>query len=163
MTPDSLDKAKLLLELGIQTMISLWFYDWESQEKESHSNEEWEMARKIALGDVQKFLGISSEDSIKLYLGFDRELQSALNRERTFAALEYMDMFYQRFRECSTGEQIIDWSRLQFPLGAEEYRLLVNEGKYRPLGIEKSFQASWAIPLAKRAMSYAAFLYKKER
>jgi len=119
MTPDSLDKAKLLLEVGIQAMISSWYHNLDSQE--SHSAEEKELARKVALGNIQTFLGISSEDSIKLYLGFDRELQNVLkgedNAERS-APFYYVHMFYIRCQECIRGEQIVDWNKLQFPVKA---------------------------------------------
>lgn len=168
MMPDSLDKGKLLLELGIQTMISLWYHNWESQEKESHSDEEWEMARKISLRNVQTFLGISSEDSIKLYLGFDKELQCVLNRECTFPFC-YMDMFYQRFRECITGDQIVDWGRLQFPIELDDVRMrefvdACYEDKYRSLGSEESMEAFAAVMSAGALVSDAfRSMYKKER
>jgi len=141
MIPDSLDKAKLLLEVGIQAMISLWYHSWESQE--SHSDEEKEMAREISLRNVQTFLGLSSEDAIKLYLGFDRELQECLSgkyRDPDKLKLHgtYVAVFCERCWECVTGEQIVDWSKLQFP--TESYEEFVNachKGKqhdiYEPL------------------------------
>ena len=113
LTPDNLDSAKLLLEVYIQPMITCWFRSWESQE--SHSDEEKAEARSIAFRNVQTFLGISSEDSIKLYLGFDREFQALLNHERATPSY-YMGMFHQRCCECVTSDQIVDWGKLQFPI-----------------------------------------------
>jgi len=120
MTPDRLDKAKLLLEVGIQAMISFWYHNLDSQE--SHSAEEKELARKVALGNVQTFLGINSEDSIELYLGFDRELQRYLSKEGNVEhnlPNYYVSLFYKRCLECITGEQIFDWGKLQFPIESE--------------------------------------------
>ena len=72
MLPDSLNKAKCLVNLFIQPMISLWYRNWESQEQ--HSNEEKEVTRRIAFENVQGFLGIRSEELTRIHLGLDKEL-----------------------------------------------------------------------------------------
>jgi len=112
MTPDSLDKAKRLFELYLQPMISLWFHDWES--KRRLPDEEKASVRKVAFNNVQAFLGISSENAVKFYIGFDREFQSFMGKERK--PFYYVGMFYQRYCECLTGERIVDWSKLEFPI-----------------------------------------------
>ena len=117
MTPDNLEKAKLLLEVGIQPMISIWYHNWESQE--SHSDEEKAEAREIAFANVQAFLCVTSEDRLRLYLGFDRELQCYHKGERNSPGY-YVDMFYQRCSECITGEQIADWGKLKFPIDSDQ-------------------------------------------
>lgn len=150
MVPDSPGKAKLLLEVGIQAMISFWYRNWESQE--SHSDEEKEMARKIALGNTQTFLGINSEDSIKLYLGFDRELQCVLNGERN-TSLYYVGMFYQRCRECITGEQIADWGKLKFPIESyQQFMDVCHADKYLDLWPDDSLRVFGAICFASGLM-----------
>ena len=111
-TPRDLDKAKLLVELYVQPMISLWYYEQESQKE--RSDEEKKLARRTAFENVQTFLGLSSEDSVKLYLGFDREFQVSIKGEGKEDY--YLGMFYQRLWECLTDERIVDWARLEFPI-----------------------------------------------
>lgn len=125
-------KAKLLLELGIQPMITFWCHNWESQE--SHSEEEKQTARVDALTSVQSFLGIDSENLIKLYLGFDKELMCWLKRER-MTSVYYDTMFYQRYCECLSGEQIVNWGRLRFPIESDsDLRNACYDGKYKTVG-----------------------------
>lgn len=152
LTPSNLDNAKLFLEVGIQPMISLWYRSLESHE--SHSDEEKERARSIAFRNVQTFLGISSDDSIKLYLGFDKEFQALLNNERTWCGY-YIDMFYQRCLECVTGEQIVDWDKLQFPIESSgQFLEACHKSKYHDLKdpIEGPLQAYRAIMAAAKYM-----------
>jgi hypothetical protein len=130
MTPDSLDKAKHLLEAGIQPMISLWYHNWESQE--NHSSKEKERVRKISLANVQTLLSISSEDSIKLYLGLDKQLKLSLKGSEPYYYVDYVGLFYQRCRECITGEQIVDWTKLNFPIESSVQVLgACHAGKYQ--------------------------------
>lgn len=126
-TPNSLDKAKCLVELYLQPMISLWYYDRESRRE--YSDEEKELARRTAFENVQSFLGISSEDSIKLYLGFDREFQASVRRER--GESYYLEIFYQRCWECLTSERIVDWSGLEFPIASfAQFFSVCDKNKY---------------------------------
>jgi hypothetical protein len=130
--PDNLDKARLLLQLGIQPMISIWYHNWESQE--SHADEEKLEVRTNSLMWIQTLLEIRSENLIKLYLCFDRQLMSFLSGELN-SPYYYIDMFYQRYRECISGENIVEWSKIQFPIKLQ--RDLVNacySGKYRYVG-----------------------------
>lgn len=117
--PDSFAKAELLLELGIQAMISLWFWKWYSQRE--HSEEVKIDAVSVALTNVQTFLDIGSDENIELYLGFDREFQCIMEKNKL--PICYVDMFSQRYRECITGDQVVRWPQLQFPI--ESQRTLI--------------------------------------
>ena len=132
MPPNNLNKAKLLLELGIQPMITIWYYNLESQK--SYPDEVKQAERIEALTMVQHFLGIDSENSIKLYLGFDKELSCFLNDECESTAL-YAAMFYQRYWECIAGANIVDWGKLRFPIESDsDLRNACYEGKYKLVG-----------------------------
>jgi hypothetical protein len=130
--PNNLSKAKILLELGIQPMITIWYYNLESQI--SCSDEVKQAERIVALTIVQHFLGIDSDSSIKLYLGFDKELMCFLNDECESTAL-YAAMFYQRYWECIAGGNIVDWGKLRFPIESDsDLRNACHEGKYKLVG-----------------------------
>jgi hypothetical protein len=116
--PDNLDKAKLTFELGIQAMVSAWFRSWYSQKP--HTYEEREDAARVALTNVQTFLEIGKRDTIELYLGFDREFQCLVRDKDPKLPFCYIDMFYQRYWECITGEQIVGWDKLRFPLESHQ-------------------------------------------
>jgi hypothetical protein len=126
--PDSLYKAKLLLELGTQAMVSIWYWSWYRQK--SHAYEEKEDAVKAGLMNIQTFLDMRSEENIELYLGFDKEFQCIMKDENNRMPLYYTDMFHQRYWECITGERIVDWTKVQFPLESQERFINVcHEGK----------------------------------
>jgi len=126
--PDSLYKAKLLLELGTQAMVSTWYWSWYRQK--SHAYEEKEDAVKAGLMNIQTFLDMRSEENIELYLGFDKEFQCIMKDENNRMPLYYTDMFHQRYWECITGERIVDWTKVQFPLESQERFINVcHEGK----------------------------------
>jgi hypothetical protein len=130
--PDNLDKAKLTFELGIQAMVSAWFRSWYSQK--AHTYEEREDAVRVALTNVQTFLEISKRDTVELYLGFDREFQCLVRDKDPKLPFCYVDMFYQRYWECITGEQIVNWDKLRFPL--ESHQQLISayrKNKHRNL------------------------------
>ena len=134
--PDSLYKARCLVDLFIQPMVSAWYHNWESQEK--HSDEEKETVRRIAFKNVQTFLSISSQESIGLHLGFDKEFRAILNKERESTAF-YVGMFHQRYRECATGEEIVEWDKLEFPIQSfEDFLGHCDKSKYKYLGMESS-------------------------
>jgi hypothetical protein len=130
--PDDMNKAKRLLELGIQAMISRWYWNWERQE--SHSEQDRLQARLISLQNVQTFLGINSEESIRVYLGFDKEFQLVMTRpgpsdSRRSLPFSYIEMLCRRHRECTSGEVIVDWQRVEFPIAT--YQELVKA--FRPV------------------------------
>lgn len=130
---DSLDKAKSLLELGIQVMVSRWFWKWYSEK--SHSSEEREDDVRVALINIQTFLDMRCKDTVNLYLGFDREFLKYMPKDKDAESplpFCYADMFYQRYWECITGEQIVDWARLRFPLESyHEFLAACHDGKRR--------------------------------
>lgn len=114
---DSQDKAKSLHELGIQAMVSRWFWKWYSEK--GHPSEEREDDVRVSLLNIQTFLDMKCKDTVNLYLGFDREFLQYMPKDKDAKppmAFSYVDMFYQRYWECITGEQIVDWARLRFPL-----------------------------------------------
>lgn len=117
--PDSLAKARPVLELGIQTMISSWFWKWYSQR--NYSEEVKTQVVWAALTNIQTLLGIETKDNVALYMGFDKEFQSIMNTEGKTLPICYVDMFYQRYLECITGEQIVNWRELRFPLESHKH------------------------------------------
>lgn len=112
--PDTPDTARRLLELGMQPMISFWCHNREEQEP--HSEEEKGAARDTAFRNIQVFLGgKSSEDSVRVAMHLDVELQQSFNERRNSSAY-YVGMFCKRYWECVTDRQIVDWGRLVFPI-----------------------------------------------
>jgi hypothetical protein len=116
--PDSLAKAKSLLELGTQTMVSSWFWKWYHQR--SHTEEQKGDAVWSGLTNLQKFLDIKTTDNVELYCGFNREFQLIMATEGKSLPICYVDMFYQRYQECIRGEQIVKWKELSFPLKSHQ-------------------------------------------
>lgn len=112
--PDSPAKAKSLLELGTQTMVSSWFWKW--YRKKSHTEEEKGHAVWTGLTNIQNFLDIKTIDNVELYCGFNREFQAIIATESKRLPIFYIDMFHQRYQECIRGEQIVKWKELSFPL-----------------------------------------------
>lgn len=126
MLPNNLNSAKLVLECSIQPMISFWYHVITPKGVSAKKKEE---ARRISLTNVQTFLGLSSEHRIELYVNLDRELQCFLNGKVKIPA-RYIDVFCQRYWECITGEQVVDWSKLQFPLKSHQQFIdACHEGK----------------------------------
>lgn len=115
---NTLDKAKSRFELGIQLMVSRWFWKWYLER--SHTIDQREDAVRVSLINIQTFLDMKCEDTVNLYLGFNRQFLQSVPKdkgvERLLPPFSYVDMFYQRYWECVTGEQIVDWTRLRFPL-----------------------------------------------
>jgi len=116
--PDNLYRAKLLLELGMQAMVSWWFWQWFSER--SVSRHEREDAIKVSLLNIQTLLDVSSKDTLKLYHNFDKQLQPTLENEGKWLPFVYVDMFYQKYWECVTGEQTVDWVKLSFPVKSHQ-------------------------------------------
>lgn len=119
--PDNLDKAKNLVSLFIQPMISIWHDNWEKQEW--HSSEEMMKARRVAFENVQTFLHIQSPNITAIHFILDIELTYFLNNLRKSTAY-YVGMFYQRYRECMTGENIVEWYNLKVPI--DDWRDFLN-------------------------------------
>jgi len=134
--PDSLDKAKCIVNLLIQPMISVWYHNWEKQEP--HSAEEMLEARKIAFENVQTFLGMFSSDTLTIHLILDVELTYRLNDLRKSSAY-YIGMFHQRYQECVTGEQIVKWDKLRIPIETwEDFLNHCDKNRYKNLDMNSS-------------------------
>lgn len=143
---NSLHNAKCLFELYIQPMISIWCHNWELQEKCSATDKE--MVRRISFEKVQTFLDIHSEESCRLYIGFDKELEYFLEKQRNSSAY-YVAMFHQRYRECVTGERIVGWDKLTFPIQSfEQFLATFDKSNYVNLDLESSLQALSVITTA---------------
>ena len=133
---DSLDKAKCLINLLIQPMISIWFNNWEKQKP--HSSREMLEARKTAFENVQTFLGMSSSTVLSIHLILDVELTNFLNNINKSSAY-YTAIFHQRYRELMKGERIVEWNKLKVPIGAwEDFFCLCNKSRYENLSEESS-------------------------
>ena len=145
--PNKLENAKSVLELLMQPMITLWFYNWEKQEP--HSAEEMIEARQIAFENVQTFLDMhSSEVTTNLIL--DAEFTYAL-RER---AVYYIGMFHQRYRECALQKKIVEWKKVKPPIVDWEngFFNLCKKNEYRGLSPEHSLALFSVITDAQKRM-----------
>lgn len=113
--PDTIGKAKLLLELGIQAMITRWFISfYEIHGEDNYMDQQKEKDKRSYLTFVQQLIGLNSDAVIDLYLGFDKEWQWA-----TFGNYpnlnEYAKLFYHRYCECIT-EKRVDWGLIDSPM-----------------------------------------------
>lgn len=116
--PDNLHKSKLLLELGMQAMISWWF--WQLFSERNVSRHEMDDVIEVGLLNIQTLLDVSSKDTLKLYYNFYKQLQPTLENEGKWLPFVYIDMFYQRYLECVAGEQTINWAKLSFPVKSHQ-------------------------------------------
>lgn len=117
-TPDSLERAKCVVNLLIQPMISIWYHNWEKQEL--RSAEQMFEAREIAFGNVQAFLGMHSSEILSINFILDAELTCRLNNLKK-QSFDYIAMFYQRYQECVKGERIVQWDKLKIPIENWQY------------------------------------------
>lgn len=137
--PDSLEKAKCVVNLFIQPMISIWYHNWEKQEL--HSAEEMFEAREIAFGNVQTFLGRHSSEMLSAHLILDVELTYRLNNLKE-SSFDYIGMFHQRYRECVTGERIVEWDRLKVPIETwKDFLNCCNRNRLKSLDANSSIAA----------------------
>ena len=141
--PDSLEKAKCVLNLFIQPMVTIWYHNWEGQEP--HSAEEMLEARRIAWNNIQAFLGRMSSETLSIHAILDAELVYRLVglRESSFY---YIEMFHQRYRECVTGQRIVDWNKLKVPIEtSQDFLNCCDQNGYRAIDGGSSIGAYDAI------------------
>ncbi len=113
-TLDSLNKAKLLLELAAQPMISMWHHNLEKQEP--NSEQESYEAREGAFQNIQLFCsGMRSESRLKIAMGLDNELRLFLDRKRKSLGF-YVGIFSKRYIECASGGRLVDWENFHSPI-----------------------------------------------
>jgi hypothetical protein len=149
LSPDTIDKAKLLLELGIQAMITRWFISfYKIHGENSYTDQQKEEDRRSYLTCVQQLLGLNSDAVIGLYLGFDKEWQWA-----TFGNYpnlnEYAKLFYHRYCECITGERV-DWKVIDSPMFVQydpSQKFYYKNKLISPLEPSKAFRTYFAIGL----------------
>ena len=135
-TFDSLDKAKCLVNLLVQPMISIWYDNWEKQEP--HSAEEMMETRKNAFNNVRSFLGIQSSNTLTIHLILDAELTYRLNDLRKSSSY-YIGMFHQRYQECVTGVRIVEWDKLKVPIETwEDFANHCDKDRYKNLDMNSS-------------------------
>ncbi len=152
--PDNLDTAKSLINLFIQPMVSVWYNNWESGIE--HSEEEKELARRIAFKNVQGLIGVSSQKLIDLHIELDKQLNLILDKEVSSSAC-YIGMFHQRYLECITSTQIMEWDKIQFPIGSyEEFLVCYDKGRYKELEMESSM-ATFAVIASAGAHMFKEF------
>jgi hypothetical protein len=140
--PDSLDKAKCLFNLCVQPMITFWFEGWERQEP--HPSEEMLEAREVDFVNTQTFLGIQSQDIVTVHFILDAELLCVLNHTRN-TPLYYMEMFHQRYQECVTKGNIVEWNKLKVPIKSwAEFESHCDKDRYTNLDPEYLI-ATWTL------------------
>lgn len=160
MFPVSLDRAKSLVSLFIQPMVSIWLHNWESQEE--HSKQDKDLARRIAFENIHGFLGINSQKSIDLCIALDLELKRFLEKE-VAVSIYYVGMFHQRYRECINGTRIVKWERVQSPIASwQEFLTCCDETQYEHLDPESSL-ATFSLIAAAGSRMFKEFtrLYKE--
>lgn len=149
--PDSLPKAKSVVELLIQPMVSMWYHNWETQEE--HPDEEKEMTRRISFQNVQNFLDLPSEESMKILVGLDEQLRVFLEGKVNTPIL-YIIAFHMRYCECVTDKPIIKWDKLRFPVEYHAELLDVcDKSAYKDIGPRDALITHAKISLAQRIMS----------
>jgi len=146
---DNLKTGKLILNLLIQPMITLYFRGLES--KYSRTNEEKQEARKIAFVNVQTFLGLNDPDAIQIHLKLDKELMWASETESL--QFKYFYVFHARYLECALQDKIVEWDALTFPLESQEkFVYACNRSRYCCLSPEGHLMAMSALVLAVNQM-----------
>lgn len=152
--PDSLERAKCVVNLFIQPMISIWYHNWETQEL--HSVEEMFEAREIAFGNVQTFLGMHSSDMLSIHFILDAELTYRLNDLRK-SSFYYIGMFHQRYRECIKGARIVEWDKLKVPIETwKDFLNRCDKNRYEALDANSSV-ATFALIGAAGARMFKEF------
>ncbi|MDZ4230305.1 MAG: hypothetical protein U1B77_00630 [Dehalococcoidales bacterium] len=118
MIPGGEKEANLLFELGMQPIVTDWFFQLDRHG--NRSQEENEAATEIVRRNIQGFLfGYELEENINLYgcfhIQYSESLRHLFNGAKDTMSLLYCEFVEHRWMECCTGKQIIDWQNINFP------------------------------------------------
>ncbi len=119
---DTLNKARLCLELGLQPMLTVWHFE--------RAPEETEDTMRSCYTKVQDFIDelrwTLKENTVDLYTNFDSELRIYLS-SLARAKETYAGMFHLRYRECVSTDQIINLQNLGAPV--ETWNMFLDDCK----------------------------------
>ena len=101
--PDTLNKARLCFELGMQPMLTVWHYEMNSRLTEEEIRADYNRVQDL-IDDLRFTL---SKDTVDLYVKFHRELTGYLT-SLVYPRDNYMGMFHLRYRECVSTDRIIN-------------------------------------------------------
>jgi|GEM_PF-5804152 len=104
---DTINKARVCFELGLQPMISAWHIERGADKSEDAVR----LSYSKAQGLIDELRWTLTQDSIDLYLYFDWELRSYLST-RDYSGDAYAGMFHLRYSECMSIDSVINMQRL---------------------------------------------------
>ncbi len=104
---DTLNKARLCLELGLQPMLTVWQFERASEQSEEEIRNDYLKAQDL----IDELHFTLSTDTVNLYMNFHRELRGYLS-SMVYPKENYTGMFHLRYRECVSTDRIINLKAL---------------------------------------------------
>ncbi len=137
--PKNISEAHLLFELALQPIVTNHYFRLDRR-----SNRSWEVneaATEIVRRNIQGFIfGDESEERIRLYGNFHKQyhqsLQRAFSGDQDHMSLLYCQFLEYRWLECCSGEQIIDWSKINFPCWSYEEFMAARCSNYDEMAVD---------------------------
>ena len=106
--------GKLVFELCLATMISVWFYTLNQQK--NYGEKEQQKEKTAAFQLSQELLGINHSEHIHIYEGFDKQYQAYMDRTDVGLPAFYTNLLIYRYFECVSDNQLIKWQQINFPV-----------------------------------------------
>ncbi|MFO8102362.1 MAG: hypothetical protein R6U37_09420 [Dehalococcoidia bacterium] len=104
---DTLNKARLCFELGLQPMLTVWQFERASEESEEEIRNDYLKAQEL----IDELRFTLSKDTVDLYMNFHQELRGYLS-SLVYPKENYTGMFHLRYRECISTDRIINLKAL---------------------------------------------------
>ena len=104
---DTLNKARLCFELGLQPMLTVWQFERASDQSEEEIRNDYLKAQDL----IDELHFTLSKDTVDLYMNFHRELRGYLT-STVYPKENYTGMFHLRYRECISTDRIINLKAL---------------------------------------------------
>ena len=104
---DTLSKARLCLELGLQPMLTIWEIERGPASSEEIVRKDYARVQDL-IDDLHFTL---TKDTVDLYMNFDRELRGYLS-SLVYPRENYAGMFHLRYRECVSTDRILNLKAL---------------------------------------------------
>lgn len=100
---DTLNKARLCLELGLQPMLTVWQYERGEIQTDEEIRKDYAKAQNL----IDELHFTLTKDTVDLYMNFARELKGYLS-SLVYPKENYAGMFHLRYRECVSTDRIIN-------------------------------------------------------
>ncbi|MFO8011167.1 MAG: hypothetical protein R6U89_10205 [Dehalococcoidia bacterium] len=158
---DSHEKARLLMELGVQPMITIWNHEMGTAESRSEEGIRALLSTSQHLID-EKMWSLRA-DAVDMYVGFDTGLQSYLSGEGDMGDV-YAGTFQSRYFECITGKSFIHWDQLDFPVRSMSDLLdaCSPDNEFEPLSEDETRQFLDSLDMAGKHMLETLDHFNKE-